>query len=66
MLSQLLAIGLERGQKLLRNQVLNVPDVDMVFIIKLFRPFVCFSSNLILTLIRVAGGVYDFRNFEQV
>ncbi len=24
------------------------------------------DNNLLLTLIRAAGGVYDFRNFEQV
>jgi hypothetical protein len=36
-------------------QYVHVADILLVDIV-----------NLNLTLIRVAGGVYDFRNFEQV
>ncbi len=31
-----------------------------------YLPFLTTNQNPFLTLIRAAGGVYDFQNFEQV
>ncbi len=55
-----------RNVDLLYNPPLLFKNCLAIYFIRIMTNYVSISINNLLTLVRAAGGIYDFQNFKQV